>query len=176
MGVSEDPEPSHFWVPLLRVTTPVQKLRTSWRKYQRVKSYPLLVQVPTIPEFLHEPSNLCLTWLWSVPILLLLECSLYSVYYTDPSLFKPQFSPLGPFINWRILKCPSADRRNWVKEGFLQLCWHHISLCRARLKLLLFPCQRYINYSVNLLICLSIPAFDLPPTVCTSFSLLFLWP
>lgn len=105
----------------------------------------------------------------------LLECSptvitLYSVYYIDPALSKPEFSPLGPPINYKIVKCPLADRRSWVKEGFLQPCWHHISLCRARLKPLLFPCQKCkISYLLifssacpsQLLISLQVPA--LPP-------------
>lgn len=100
-------------------------------------------------QFLHEPSNLCITWLWSAPTLLLLECSptvitLYSVYCIDPSLSMPEFSHLGPPISYKIVKCPLADRRNWVKEGFLQPCWHHISFCRSGFKPFFFPCQRCI--------------------------------
>lgn len=85
----------------------------------------------------------------SVSLLLLLKYSTtvitpYSVSYTDPSLvfFRPPD---------QLQQGPLADRRNRVKERFLQLCWHHISFCRTRLKPLLFPCHRCISLCYSLL-------------------------
>lgn len=118
--------PGHFWVPQLLWVTPAgQKQRMNSGRHQRVKIPPSAVL-----SSYDEPANLCLTQT--------VVCSLTApagvsccCYYSIFSVLSWPFFVLTVLLTfgppYQLQQCPLADRRNWEKGGFSQLCWDYIS-------------------------------------------------